>query len=336
LRSVTLPGGRVIDYVIDALNRRVGKKVNGTVVTGWIYSDNLRVIAETDGTGAVTKRFVYGYHRNVPDYMIWQGSAYRIVADHLGSPRYVLESTAGTVAQVLTYDEFGNVQNDSRPGFQPFGFGGGLYDPDTRLVRFGNRDYDPQTGRWTAKDPLLFDGGDVNVYAYVLDDPINLSDRAGLSSLIFTPSNDSVTVVNGAGQAVGTFPAANNAQSSSRGPWPEGTYRYAYHVDHPDDSVDSPFGSYGNFVFKVPGCTGCGVHSGRANKRDRRGRSGVHFATNGCVRTTDPATQFLSQLIAAGDPLSGLTVSDQPIPTNIPPIDSSLEGGPVVYPPDHP
>jgi len=42
----------------------------------------------------------------------------------------------------------GNVINDTNPGFQPFGFAGGLYDPDTRLTRFGVRDYDAETGRW--------------------------------------------------------------------------------------------------------------------------------------------------------------------------------------------
>jgi YD repeat-containing protein len=56
LRSVSLPDGRLIEYVIDASNRRVGKKVNGTLTTGWIYGDQLRIIAETDGTGAVTRR----------------------------------------------------------------------------------------------------------------------------------------------------------------------------------------------------------------------------------------------------------------------------------------
>jgi RHS repeat-associated protein len=45
------------------------------------------------------------------------------------------------------------VTADSNPGFQPFGFAGGLYDPDTGLVRFGARDYDAAAGRWTANDP---------------------------------------------------------------------------------------------------------------------------------------------------------------------------------------
>ncbi|CAK0769578.1 hypothetical protein CCP4SC76_510006 [Gammaproteobacteria bacterium] len=56
--------------------------------------------------------------------------------------------------------------NDTNPGFQPFGFAGGLYDRDTGLVRFGYRDYDAETGQWTAKDPIGFRGGDTDLYAY--------------------------------------------------------------------------------------------------------------------------------------------------------------------------
>src|SRR5688500_17743289 len=70
--------------------------------------------------------------------------------------------------------------SDSNPGFQPFGFAGGLYDSDTGLVRFGARDYDPQTGRWTAKEPLGFAGGDSNFYAYALGDPVNYFDLDGM------------------------------------------------------------------------------------------------------------------------------------------------------------
>ncbi len=47
----------------------------------------------------------------------------------------------------MDYDDWGRVINDTNLGFQPFGFAGGLYDRDTGLVRFGARDYDPETGR---------------------------------------------------------------------------------------------------------------------------------------------------------------------------------------------
>lgn len=112
--------------------------------------------------------------------MIKNGTTYRIIADHLGSPRLVINTTNGTVEQRLDYDEFGNVLTDTNPGFQPFGFAGGLYDRDTKLTRFGARDYDAEIGRWTAKDPVLFAGKDANLYEYVVNDPINFVDALGL------------------------------------------------------------------------------------------------------------------------------------------------------------
>jgi len=69
------------------------------------------------------------------------------------------------------------------PGFQPFGYAGGLLDPDTGLVHFGAREYDPRTGRFTTKDPIGFAGGDTNHYGYALNDPINRTDPNGLLSL---------------------------------------------------------------------------------------------------------------------------------------------------------
>ncbi len=85
----------------------------------------------------------------------------------------------GAIIQELRYDEFGNVLLDTNPNFQPFGFAGGLYDSDTHLVRFGARDYDPETGRWASKDPIGFAGGDTNLYGYVVNDPVNLIDPSG-------------------------------------------------------------------------------------------------------------------------------------------------------------
>ncbi len=51
-------------------------------------------------------------------------------------------------------------------------------------MRFGARDYDPETGRWTAKDPIRFEGGDANLYTYVLNDPVNFIDSEGLSPFL--------------------------------------------------------------------------------------------------------------------------------------------------------
>jgi len=84
------------------------------------------------------------------------------------------------VVKRIEYDSFGNIINDTDPSFEvPFGFAGGLHDKDTGLVRFGYRDYDPDIGRWTAKDPILFAGGDTDLYGYCQNNPINLIDPTG-------------------------------------------------------------------------------------------------------------------------------------------------------------
>jgi RHS repeat-associated protein len=66
------------------------------------------------------------------------------------------------------------------PALQPFGFAGCLYDEDTKLCHFGAREYDAEVGRWLQKDPILFEGGDSNLYSYVLQDPVNFIDPSGL------------------------------------------------------------------------------------------------------------------------------------------------------------
>ena len=182
LRALTLPDGTKIEYLIDGKNRRVGKKVNGKLVQGLLYQDGLRPVVELDGQNNVVSRFIYATKINVPEYMEKGSKTYRIITDHLGSPRLVIDVATGEIAQRMDYDEFGNVLSDRNPGFQPFGFAGGMYDPHTKLTRFGARDYDAFTGQWTRKDPIGFAGGYANLYTYSISDPINRLDQFGLQS----------------------------------------------------------------------------------------------------------------------------------------------------------
>ncbi len=181
LRTVGLPDGRHLRYLIDGMGRRVGRETDGQLDKGFVYGEGPRPSAELTATGTIRSRFVYATRSTVPDYMIRGGNTYRFVTDHHGSPRLIVDTTTGDIAQRIDYDAFGRVQADSNPGFQPFGYAGGLYDTDTGLVRFGARDYDPHTGRWTTKDPIDYAAGDTNLYGYVFSDPINYTDPSGLS-----------------------------------------------------------------------------------------------------------------------------------------------------------
>lgn len=179
LLAVLLPDGTQIEYLVDGRNRRVGKKNNGTLVKQWLYRDQLKPAAELDGSGGLVAQFVYGSKRHVPDYVRRGGVTYRVISDHLGSPRYVVNvANASDVPFRADYSAFGEVTGTGLD-WMPFGFAGGHYDPHTELVRFGARDYDPEIGRWTSKDPIGFDGGQANVYAYVGNDPCNQIDPRG-------------------------------------------------------------------------------------------------------------------------------------------------------------
>jgi RHS repeat-associated protein len=180
LLSVILPNTTQIVYLVDGGNKRIGKKVNNTLVKGFLYDGQLNPVAELDGNNQLVSHFIFGSRVNVPDYLVKGGVTYRIVSDHLGSPRLVVNTATGAIAQRMDYDEFGRVTNDTFPGFQPFGFAGGLYDSETGLVRFGARDYDAGSGRWITKDPIQFRGGQVNLYTYINNNPINNIDPLGL------------------------------------------------------------------------------------------------------------------------------------------------------------
>ncbi len=171
-----MPNGDVIQYVIDGQNRRIAKRLNGKIVDRWIYSGQLSPVAEVDSLGDVISQFV-------GEYMIQGGTTYQLVTDHLGSVRLVVNISTGAIAERIDYDEFGNVAYDSNPGFQPYGFAGGLYDTETKLVRFGARDYDASTGRWMSKDPILFGGGETSLYGYAGNDPVNNVDPSGLKQM---------------------------------------------------------------------------------------------------------------------------------------------------------
>ncbi|ACY13868.1 RHS repeat-associated core domain-containing protein [Haliangium ochraceum] len=172
-------GSATVNYLHDGLERRVAKFVDGVLERGWLYRSPYQPVAELDASGAVVSRFVYATRTNVPDYLIRGGQTYQLLTDPRGSVRLVVDTATGAVAQRIDYDVWGRVLADSNPGFQPFGFAGGLYDPDTGLVHFGARDYDPRTGRFLQTDPRLFGGGYDNLYAYSGFDPVNYIDRTG-------------------------------------------------------------------------------------------------------------------------------------------------------------
>lgn len=229
--GVELPSGALLEYVVDARNRRVGRKLDGVLTHGFLYGEHLNPVAQLDGAGDVTARFVYASRGHVPDYMVTASGIYRLISDDLGSVVLVIDTSTGMVAQHREYDSWGRVLLDTNPGFQPFGFAGGLWDEATGLVRFGVRDYEPEIGRWMAKDPSLFEGRDPNLYGYVTAAPTSFIDPLGLK----------------------TWRCSRPLGGS---PGTPGQHEYAC-VEHPDGTIEcgsqTATSGKGGYFFPVPG-----------------------------------------------------------------------------------
>jgi RHS repeat-associated protein len=175
--------GNVLSYKYDGANRLVQTDLNGTTAYRRIYENDLRIAAQYDDDGNNLKEFVYATSPNAPDYIIVAGVNYRFIKDHSGSPRLIVKSDDGTIVQRLDYTDLGKITTNTNASFQPFVFAGGINQENTNLVKFGARFYDPEIGRWTTKDPILFRGRDANLYSYVGNDPINFIDPSGTTQL---------------------------------------------------------------------------------------------------------------------------------------------------------
>jgi RHS repeat-associated protein len=188
--------GQPVSYAYDGLGRRVSR-TDGNGTTQYLYGDpsSPLVTAVRSPAGSFT-----AFYYDTAGLLIALergGVRYDIATDQVGTPRVITDST-GAIVKTLEYDAFGNIVTDSNPTFDlPIGYAGGLADPATGLVHFGARDYDPAAGRWTARDPALFGGGQGNLFVYVGNDPINDRDPSGLFCI-------SVSVYDGIGGGVQT------------------------------------------------------------------------------------------------------------------------------------
>ncbi|HEX8912542.1 MAG TPA: RHS repeat-associated core domain-containing protein [Humisphaera sp.] len=210
------PSGAAVDveYVYDPLNRRVAKRQPGsyTVTMRFVY-DGTQVVEERGGSGAVLRQYVWGqyvdelvqqreYEHAPPgrDYVDWYPLSdllYRTVA--LTDDRICEGATVDpfhpSLVEVYDTDVYGRTKAYRKPGpggfwfddddeatFAPrcrYLFTGREYDPETGLYYYRARYYHPDLGRFLNRDPLLYDAGDLNVYAYCYGKPSILTDPDG-------------------------------------------------------------------------------------------------------------------------------------------------------------
>ncbi len=176
----------VVTFKYDPLGRRIEKRIedknkkpeDATVIT-YVYDDQVIILQyEVTPQKATTTKYVHGPNIDEPLSMQRGMDVYYYHADGLGSIT-VLTDSKQKVVESYRYDSFGNLKNGIKPK-QPFTYTSRIWDMEIGLYDYRTRTYNSQLGRFIQKDPIGFDGGDVNLYGYVQNNPINWIDPWGL------------------------------------------------------------------------------------------------------------------------------------------------------------
>ena len=174
-------GGTTVTYSYDGIGRRVARH-DDAGTTEYLYGNPkspFQLSASRSPAGVLS---VYFYDNMGFLVAVDRGGQrYHVACDQIGSPKLVYDGD-GVVIDTVDRDTYG-VTLSGAPTFDlSIGFAGGIVDPVTGLVRFGFRDYDPVSGRWTAMDPGLFGTSPDNLYAYAANNPVSLVDPTGLAA----------------------------------------------------------------------------------------------------------------------------------------------------------
>jgi RHS repeat-associated protein len=171
--------GATLDLTYDPLGRLHTTTTSGaglsTVSTAFAY-DGDRLVAEYAPTGASLRRYVHG--AGIDEPLVWYevatGQRHWLHADRQGS--IIADSTDTGAVTTYAYGPYGEPSDWANSRFR---YTGQITLPEARLYHYKARVYDPGAGRFLQTDPVGFDGGDLNLYAYVGGDPTNQTDPTG-------------------------------------------------------------------------------------------------------------------------------------------------------------
>ena len=164
-------------YRYDGLGRRIEKVANGQT-RRYIY-DGEDILLEYDGSNVLQARYTHGPGIDEPIAVTKAGSTFFYHQDGLGTVTELTDSI-GATAKSYSYDAYGNIVDQTGTVEQPYSYTGREFDTESGLSYYRARYFDPSSGRFLQKDPIGLSGG-INLYGYVSNNPVNLTDPFGLS-----------------------------------------------------------------------------------------------------------------------------------------------------------
>jgi RHS repeat-associated protein len=218
------PAGAPTRYVYDGANR-LREVQRGNLRVAYQYDFSGRLLERRRKAGATTQaaRYRYAnqsivataddsdnvrtlYTRSDSGRLLRRRSATTVTPAPSSDPHSLLYAHDGLGSVIglfdwdghdhlaVDYDAWGHASSQGPAAAELFRYRGGLQDPDTGLLCFGRRWYDPRLGRWISQDPLLTGllashvdplsalADVANLYAYVGDNPLNRADLSGLGN----------------------------------------------------------------------------------------------------------------------------------------------------------
>lgn len=180
--------GSNTEFFYDGANNRLKITRDGTT-TKYIYDANNNLLAEANNSNQIQRYYIHGASLLG---LVEGNNLYTYHYDATGHT-LALTNASETIINAYSYTPYGRIANESETIPQPFKYVGQYgvqYEAAHAIYYMRARYYDPDTGRFISEDPIGFEGGQVNLYAYVSGNPISAVDPNGLRfglAIIGTP-----------------------------------------------------------------------------------------------------------------------------------------------------